>query len=141
VLGLRARPPLRRRSGAGPSDDGHWVLDGAPTTLPLQPDSPWTLGGAGALIVVAGLAGMLCSRGEPRPATADSVAADSAAVDTATVDTAAVDSAAVDSAAADSAPPVGTPADTPVSRPPIMDPAPKSRPPRLPRPDTAGSGA
>jgi radical SAM protein (TIGR04043 family) len=50
VLGLRARPPLRQRSGAGPSDDGHWVLDGAPTTLPLQPDSPWTLGGDGALM-------------------------------------------------------------------------------------------
>jgi hypothetical protein len=28
-----------------------------------------------------------------------------------------------------------------VSRPPIMDPAPKDRPPRLPRPDSAGSGA
>lgn len=50
VLGLRARPPLRRRSGASPSDDGNWVLDGAPTTLPLKPDSPWTLGGDGALM-------------------------------------------------------------------------------------------
>ena len=50
VLGLRARPPLRRRAGAGPSDDGNWVLDGTPTTLPLQPDSPWTLGGDGALM-------------------------------------------------------------------------------------------
>jgi radical SAM protein (TIGR04043 family) len=49
VLGLRARPPLRRRAGAGPSDDGHWVLDGAPTTLPLQPDSPWALSSDGAL--------------------------------------------------------------------------------------------
>ena len=43
VLGLRARPPLRRRAGAGPSDDGHWVLDGRPTTVPLSPDSPWSI--------------------------------------------------------------------------------------------------
>jgi radical SAM protein (TIGR04043 family) len=50
VLGLRAAPPLRRRSGAGPSDDGHWVLDGAPTTLPLQPDSPWSIRVDGALM-------------------------------------------------------------------------------------------
>jgi radical SAM protein (TIGR04043 family) len=49
VLGLRARPPLRRWSGAGPSDDGHWLLDGAPTTLPLQPDSPWSISTTGAL--------------------------------------------------------------------------------------------
>jgi len=49
VRGLRGRPPLRRLAGAGPSDDGHWVLDGAPTTLPLQPDSPWTIGGDGTL--------------------------------------------------------------------------------------------
>ncbi len=50
VLGLRVAPPLRRLSGAGPSDDGHWVLDGAPTTLPLQPDSPWAIGSDGALM-------------------------------------------------------------------------------------------
>ncbi len=51
VLGLRAAPPLRRRSGAGPSDDGgRWMLDGAPTTLPLKPDSPWTIRTDGALM-------------------------------------------------------------------------------------------
>ncbi|MDQ1679721.1 MAG: hypothetical protein QOI42_580 [Frankiaceae bacterium] len=49
VLGLRAAPPLRRRAGAGPSDDGHWVLDGAPATLPMAPDSPWALTRDGAL--------------------------------------------------------------------------------------------
>jgi radical SAM protein (TIGR04043 family) len=49
VRGLRAAPPVRRLSGAGPSDDGHWVLDGTPTTLPLQPDSPWALGMDGTL--------------------------------------------------------------------------------------------
>jgi radical SAM protein (TIGR04043 family) len=49
VLGLRARPPLRRRAGAGPSDDGHWVLDGTPATVPLSVDSPWTISRIGAL--------------------------------------------------------------------------------------------
>jgi radical SAM protein (TIGR04043 family) len=41
VRGLRAAPPLRRRGGAGPSDDGHWTLDGLAVTLPMVPDSPW----------------------------------------------------------------------------------------------------
>ncbi len=41
VRGLRAAPPLRRRAGAGPSDDGHWRLAGDAVTLPLAPDSPW----------------------------------------------------------------------------------------------------
>ena len=26
VRGLRSAPPLQRRAGAGPSDDGHWKL-------------------------------------------------------------------------------------------------------------------
>jgi radical SAM protein (TIGR04043 family) len=42
VAGLRSAPPLRRRAGAGPSDDGHWTLDGRPATLPMAPDSPWS---------------------------------------------------------------------------------------------------
>ena len=105
-----------------------------------------TLGGAGALVVMAGLAGMLCSRGEPRPAAADSVAADSVLADSVLADSVLADSVAASRAPADrvsrdSADPPRVPADSPVSRPPIMDPAPKNRPPRLPRPDTAGSGA
>jgi radical SAM protein (TIGR04043 family) len=43
VLGLRAAPPLRRLSGAGPSDDGAWVLDGAPMTVPIATESPWAV--------------------------------------------------------------------------------------------------
>jgi radical SAM protein (TIGR04043 family) len=50
VLGLRARPPLRRRAGAGPSDDGHWTLDGTPLTLPIAPDSPWECDADGTLM-------------------------------------------------------------------------------------------
>lgn len=49
VRGLRAAPPLRRRAGAGPSDDGHWTLDGRATTLPMAPDSPWVYGPGGTL--------------------------------------------------------------------------------------------
>ncbi len=49
VLGLRASPPLRRRAGAGPSADGHWMLDGTPTTLPVAPDSPWSCAPDGRL--------------------------------------------------------------------------------------------
>lgn len=50
VLGLRAAPPLRRRAGAGPSDDGHWTLDGTPLALPMAPDSPWEYGTNGTLM-------------------------------------------------------------------------------------------
>jgi radical SAM protein (TIGR04043 family) len=50
VLGLRSAPPLRNRAGAGPSDDGHWTLDGTPLTLPMRADSPWESGPGGRLM-------------------------------------------------------------------------------------------
>jgi radical SAM protein (TIGR04043 family) len=50
VLGIRAAPPLRGRSGAGPSDDGHWVLNGSPATVPIAGDTPWALHRDGALM-------------------------------------------------------------------------------------------
>jgi len=49
IRGLRTRPPLHRRAGAGPSDDGHWLLDGAPATLPMAADSPWAADEHGVL--------------------------------------------------------------------------------------------
>jgi radical SAM protein (TIGR04043 family) len=49
VRGLRAAPPLRRRAGAGPTDDGHWVLDGVPASVPIAPDSPWACSEDGVL--------------------------------------------------------------------------------------------
>lgn len=50
VRGLCAAPPLRRRAGAGPSDDGHWLLGGGcAATLPMAPDSPFALDGDGRL--------------------------------------------------------------------------------------------
>ena len=51
VHGLRARPPVRRRAGAGPSDDGHWSLGGGggAATLPIVEDSPFELRESGVL--------------------------------------------------------------------------------------------
>lgn len=49
VLGVRSRPALSRPAGAGPSDDGHWVLDGIATTLPIAPSSPFELHAGGTL--------------------------------------------------------------------------------------------
>jgi radical SAM protein (TIGR04043 family) len=50
VHGLRAAPPVRRRAGAGPSDDGHWQLrGGCAATLPMAPDSPFAIDAGGRL--------------------------------------------------------------------------------------------
>lgn len=43
VLGLRTRPPVGRRGGAGPSDDGHLSLGGSAVALPVSEDSPFDL--------------------------------------------------------------------------------------------------
>lgn len=43
VLGVRVAPPVRRRSGAGPSDDGHVRLDGLAAALPVDSDSPFEI--------------------------------------------------------------------------------------------------
>ncbi|MER7251351.1 MSMEG_0568 family radical SAM protein [Kribbella sp. NPDC000426] len=41
VYGVRVDAPVRRSKGAGPSDDGHLVVDGANATLPIVADSPY----------------------------------------------------------------------------------------------------
>ncbi|NIZ89676.1 MSMEG_0568 family radical SAM protein [Kineococcus rubinsiae] len=41
IRGVRLAAPVRRTGGAGPSDDGHVVLDGLATALPLRADSPY----------------------------------------------------------------------------------------------------
>ena len=45
VAGVRHDSPLRRGRGAGPSDDGHLVIDGANATIPSNPDSPYSCSG------------------------------------------------------------------------------------------------
>ncbi|MDT7626041.1 MAG: hypothetical protein QOF99_6942, partial [Pseudonocardiales bacterium] len=43
VRGVRVNTPVRRPAGAGPSDDGHVVLDGRNAALPLNPHSPYSV--------------------------------------------------------------------------------------------------
>lgn len=45
VRGVRVPTPVRRPAGAGPSDDGHVVIDGRNASLPMNPDSPFTAAG------------------------------------------------------------------------------------------------
>jgi radical SAM protein (TIGR04043 family) len=48
VRGARAdlaQAPVRRRSGAGPSDDGHVLIGGIGTAVPMSPDSPYAVSG------------------------------------------------------------------------------------------------
>jgi radical SAM protein (TIGR04043 family) len=44
VRGVRVPTPVRRPAGAGPSDDGHVVLDGRNAALPMNPASPYSAG-------------------------------------------------------------------------------------------------
>ncbi|GLZ00420.1 MSMEG_0568 family radical SAM protein [Actinoplanes sp. NBRC 103695] len=43
VRGVRVATPVRRPSGAGPSDDGHVVIEGRNAALPIDPASPYTV--------------------------------------------------------------------------------------------------
>ncbi|MGV9679044.1 MSMEG_0568 family radical SAM protein [Nocardia sp. NPDC003482] len=45
LLGIRVDVPVRRRAGAGPSDDGHVLFEGAGAAVPLRSDSPYSLRG------------------------------------------------------------------------------------------------
>lgn len=49
VRGIRGAPPLRRRAGAGPSDDGHWMVGGCATAVPVDERSPFAVDPLGAL--------------------------------------------------------------------------------------------
>jgi radical SAM protein (TIGR04043 family) len=43
VHGVQVEAPVRRNKGAGPSDDGHLVLDGENAALPIVADSPYVI--------------------------------------------------------------------------------------------------
>ena len=43
LQGVRMNAPVSRPDGAGPSDDGHVLVDGANAALPRNPDSPYRL--------------------------------------------------------------------------------------------------
>lgn len=43
VRGVRVDAPVRRPAGAGPSDDGHLLVDGVNAALPINPESPYVV--------------------------------------------------------------------------------------------------
>jgi radical SAM protein (TIGR04043 family) len=43
LQGVRLEAPVRRPDGAGPSDDGHVLVDGANAALPTNPASPYSV--------------------------------------------------------------------------------------------------
>lgn len=43
VRGIRVEAPVRRRAGAGPSDDGHLIVGGRPAAVPIDAGSPYSL--------------------------------------------------------------------------------------------------
>ncbi len=45
LLGTRGDPPLQRSGGAGPSDDGHLMVDGLHAAIPRNPQSPFVFDG------------------------------------------------------------------------------------------------
>lgn len=49
LLGVRSDAPVRRTGGAGPSDDGHFVINGDAAAIPLNPDSPYVVSPSGRL--------------------------------------------------------------------------------------------
>ncbi|WP_176562036.1 MSMEG_0568 family radical SAM protein [Mycolicibacterium palauense] len=49
LLGFRGRPPVSRSSGAGPSADGHLVIDGLNAAIPRNEASPFAFDGTRVL--------------------------------------------------------------------------------------------
>lgn len=49
LLGFRGSPPVSRTAGAGPSADGHLVIDGLNAAIPRNPNSPFVFDGAKVL--------------------------------------------------------------------------------------------
>ncbi|MQY29381.1 MSMEG_0568 family radical SAM protein [Nocardia aurantia] len=45
LRGIRVEVPVRRRAGAGPSDDGHVLIGGIGAALPIRADSPYEIRG------------------------------------------------------------------------------------------------
>jgi len=50
LLGIRGRPPVSRTAGAGPSADGHLMIDGRAAAIPLNPNSPFVFDGSRVLL-------------------------------------------------------------------------------------------
>ena len=50
LLGIRGKPPVSRTAGAGPSHDGHLVIDGLNAAIPQNPLSPFMFDGSRVLL-------------------------------------------------------------------------------------------
>src|ERR1700712_156291 len=50
LLGIRGRPPVNRTAGAGPSADGHLMIDGRAAAIPLNANSPFVFDGSRVLL-------------------------------------------------------------------------------------------
>lgn len=50
LLGFRGQPPVSRTAGAGPSADGHLVIDGLNAAIPRNPQSPFVFDGTRVLL-------------------------------------------------------------------------------------------
>ncbi|KAA0098176.1 MSMEG_0568 family radical SAM protein [Mycolicibacterium sp. P1-18] len=50
LLGIRGRPPVSRTAGAGPSADGHLMIDGRAAAIPLNANSPFVFDGSRVLL-------------------------------------------------------------------------------------------
>jgi len=50
LLGFRGSPPVSRTAGAGPSADGHLVIDGLNAAIPRNPDSPFVFDGTRVIL-------------------------------------------------------------------------------------------
>jgi radical SAM protein (TIGR04043 family) len=50
LLGFRGQPPVSRTAGAGPSADGHLVVDGLNAAIPRNPNSPFVFDGTRVLL-------------------------------------------------------------------------------------------
>lgn len=49
LLGVRSAAPVNRTGGAGPSDDGHFVVNGEGAAIPINPESPYVVTPGGKL--------------------------------------------------------------------------------------------
>lgn len=49
LVGFRGKPPVSRSAGAGPSADGHLVIDGLNAAIPRNPNSPFVFAGSKVL--------------------------------------------------------------------------------------------
>ena len=76
LLGIRGTPPVHRTGGAGPSDDGHLVVDGLHAAIPRNDNSPFIFDGDRVLLDGDDVGVQITPIGRPRfydLATADGV--------------------------------------------------------------------